>query len=77
MSATQLVLWPRTLDRLDDPDPPELIVLDPRLSNSAKKATVHLAPKIGTNMAVLNSIQRLLCETRWINDDYVETTCSA
>lgn len=60
------------LDRLEGSDPPKLIVVDPRLSNTAKKATVHLAPKIGTNMAVLNGIEHLLFENDWINEEYVK-----
>lgn len=72
ISATQTVLWSRMLDRLDGPDPPKVIVIDPRLSQTAKKATVHLAPRIGTNMAILNGIQHLLFENDWINHDFVE-----
>lgn len=71
MSATQTVLWSRILDRLEGPDPPCLIVVDPRLSDSAKRATVHLAPKIGTNMALLNGIQHLMFRNGWINEDYL------
>jgi len=36
MAATQTVLWSRILDRLAGPDPPKLIVIDPRLSNSGE-----------------------------------------
>ena len=71
MAATQIVLWTRILDRLEGPDPPSLLVLDPRLSDTAKKATVHLAPKIGANMALLNGIQHLLFKNSWINEDYI------
>ncbi|TKA66472.1 hypothetical protein B0A49_09842 [Cryomyces minteri] len=71
MSATQTVLWSRILDRLTGRDPPKLIVVDPRQSNSAKKATIHLAPRIGTNTALLNGIQHLLFKNGWINDDYI------
>ncbi|RYP20842.1 hypothetical protein DL765_002576 [Monosporascus sp. GIB2] len=71
MAATQTVLWARVLDRLHGPDPPKLIVVDPRNSATAQKATVHLAPKIGTNLALLNGIQHLLFENGWINEDYV------
>lgn len=70
VSATQTVLWTRMLDRLAGPNPPKLIVVDPRKSNTAKEATVHLAPRIGTNMAVLNGIQHLLFKNGWINEDY-------
>lgn len=71
VSATQTVLWTRMLDRLEGPDPPKLIVIDPRVTNTAKKATVHLAPRIGTNMAVLNGIQHLMFENGWINEEYL------
>lgn len=71
MSATQTVLWARILDRLHGPDPPQLIVIDPRKSNSAKKATLHLAPRIGTNCALLNGIEYLLFEKGYVNEEYI------
>lgn len=71
ISATSTVLWARMLDRLDGPDPPKVIVVDPRRSVTAKRATVHLAPRIGTNVAVLNGIQHLLFRNNWINEDYL------
>ncbi|PKS10757.1 hypothetical protein jhhlp_002514 [Lomentospora prolificans] len=71
VAATQTVLWSRILDRLDGPDPPSLIVVDPRLSDTARRATVHLSPKIGTNMALLNGIQHLMFKNGWINEEYV------
>ena len=72
MASTQTVLWARILDRLDEPRPPALIVMDPRLSSSAERATIHLAPKIGTNMAALNGIQHLLFKNDWIDHDFVD-----
>ncbi|KAG5810791.1 hypothetical protein H9Q71_005248 [Fusarium xylarioides] len=71
MAATQTVLWSRVLDRLAGPTPPKLIVVDPRYSESASKATLHLAPKIGTNLALLNGIQHLMFKNGWINEAYV------
>jgi anaerobic selenocysteine-containing dehydrogenase len=70
-AATQTVLWSRILDRLEGPLPPKLIVVDPRLSETARKATVHLAPRIGTNQALLNGIQHLLFKHGWINEEYI------
>jgi ferredoxin-nitrate reductase len=70
MSNTQTVLWSRILDRLAGPKPPMLIVVDPRLSESAKAAKYHIAPRIGTNMAVLNGLQRLLLP--YTDHDYVK-----
>jgi ferredoxin-nitrate reductase len=72
MAATQTVLWSRVLDRLDSPNPPKLIVVDPRMSDTAKRATVHLAPRIGTNMALLNGIQKLLFDNHWIDEEFVQ-----
>jgi ferredoxin-nitrate reductase len=72
MAATQTVLWTRILDRLAGPSPPKIIVVDPRLSDTAKLATVHLKPKIGTNVALFNGIQHLLFENDWINYEWVE-----
>ncbi|KAK5104878.1 hypothetical protein LTS08_001149 [Lithohypha guttulata] len=71
MAATQTVLWSRILDRLAGPDPPQLIVIDPRKSNSAKKATLHLAPKIGTNCALLNGIEYLIFKKGYVNEPFV------
>ncbi|KAJ5244780.1 hypothetical protein N7489_004876 [Penicillium chrysogenum] len=71
MAHTQTVLWSRVLDRLQGPQPPKLIVVDPRRSDTAKQATVHLAPKSGTNVALLNGLQYLLFTNGWINEDYV------
>lgn len=71
-SATQTVLWSRMLDRLEGPNPPKLIVVDPRRSDTAKRATVHLRPKAGTNLALLNGIQHLIFKNGWVNEGYVE-----
>lgn len=71
VAATQTVLWARMLDRLDGPQPPKLIVVDPRESETAKRATIHLRPRIATNLALLNGLQHLLFENDWVNWDYV------
>lgn len=43
MAATDTVLWMRVLDRRAGPNPPKLIVVDPRLTPTAKEADLHLA----------------------------------
>ena len=72
MASTQTVQWSRILDRLDGPKPPKLVVLDPRETNTTVRADVHLAPRIGTALAVLNGIQRLLIENGWIDMAFIE-----
>jgi anaerobic selenocysteine-containing dehydrogenase len=59
------------LDRLEGPYPPKLVVVDPRTSETAKRATVHLAPKIGTNVALLNGLQHLLLKNGWVDKEYI------
>lgn len=73
VSATQTVLWSRILDRLEGLHPPKLIVVDPRRTETAKKADVHLAPKVGTNVALLNGVQHLLFKNGWINKEWTSS----
>jgi len=56
VAATQPVLWMRILDRLAGQDPPRLLVVDPRRTPIAEHATIHLAPRPGTNLALLNAL---------------------
>jgi anaerobic selenocysteine-containing dehydrogenase len=56
VAATQVTLWARMLDRLAGPDPPKLIVVDPRPTPPAQRADVHLAVRSGTNLALLNAL---------------------
>jgi anaerobic selenocysteine-containing dehydrogenase len=70
VAATQTVLWSRVLDRLSGPNPPKLIVVDPRESETAKHATIHLRPRISTNLALLNGLQHILFKNNWVNKEY-------
>ena len=60
MSNTDTVLWMRVLDRRRAANPPRLIVIDPRSTMTAREADLHLAPRIGTNVALLNGLLHLL-----------------
>lgn len=72
IASQQTVLWMRILDRLADTNPPQLIVIDPRLTYTAEKATVHLAPKVGTNIPLMNGILNLIIENNWIDKNYID-----
>src|SRR3954453_16209318 len=72
MASTQTVLWSRVLDRLEGPRPPRLIVVDPRPTVPARRADVHLAPRPGTNVALLNGLLRIIIERGWIDSGFVE-----
>jgi anaerobic selenocysteine-containing dehydrogenase len=72
MAATQTVLWSRILDRLSGSNPPCIIVIDPRTTETAKHARIHLAPRAGTNMALLNGILNQLIQHDWIDRIFID-----
>ena len=71
VAETQTVLWARILDRLAGSDPPRLVVVDPRRTKVAQRATVHLPIKSGTNLALLNAIEHELIANGRIDVDFV------
>lgn len=71
VAETQTVLWSRMLDRLDGPDRPRLVVVDPRRTRVADQADVHLAIRNGTNVALLNALLHELIANGWVDRDYV------
>ncbi len=72
VAETQPVLWMRMLDRLEGPDRPRLVVVDPRRTEAAKNADVHLALRSGTNYALLSAIVHELIARDRIDRDYIE-----
>ena len=71
VAETQTVLWTRMLDRLAGPNPPTLLCVDPRLTEVARHATVHLAPLPGTNVALMNALLHEIIAHGWIDEDYI------
>jgi anaerobic selenocysteine-containing dehydrogenase len=71
VAETQTVLWARMLDRLAGPDRPRLICVDPRETEVARHADVHLAIHPGTNLALMNGLLRELFVHDWIDHEYV------
>lgn len=72
IAEQQTVLWTRVLDRLAGPKPPKLVVVDPRLTYTAEKADVHLAPRAGTNVPVMNGLLNLIIKAGQIDNEYIE-----
>jgi anaerobic selenocysteine-containing dehydrogenase len=72
MAETQTVLWTRVLDRLAGPNPPAVICVDPRMTPVARAATVHLAPRPGTNVMLMNALLHEIIANGWVDRDYVE-----
>jgi len=71
VAATQDVLWSRMLDRRRGADPPRMLCVDPRRTPVAEEADIHLAPKSGTNQALMNGLLRELIESGWYDARYV------
>jgi len=71
-ASQQTVLWMRILDRLAGPNRPQLVVVDPRATQTALKADVHITPRLGTNVPLLNGILHILLERGWYDEKYVE-----
>nr|WP_281363241.1 nitrate reductase [Nocardioides perillae] len=72
MAETQTVLWTRILDRLAGPHPPAIVCVDPRETPVARAATVHLAPRPGTNVMLMNALLHEVLAHDWVDHDYVE-----
>jgi ferredoxin-nitrate reductase len=72
LAETQTVLWMHQLDRLNGPDRPRLVVIDPRATPAAREADVHLAVRNGTNVAILNGILQQLIENDWVDREWVD-----
>ncbi|SEP87534.1 molybdopterin oxidoreductase family protein [Streptomyces radiopugnans] len=75
MPETQTVLWMRVLDRTRADDPPKVVCVDPRRTKVAEEAErtggVHLAPRVGTNMALMNGLTRELFAGGWVDEEWV------
>ncbi|PZE32870.1 nitrate reductase [Curtobacterium sp. MCSS17_006] len=71
MAETQTVLWTRVLDRIAGPDRPLVICVDPRETEVARHADVHLPVRPGTNLALMNGLVRELFRNGWVDEDYV------
>jgi anaerobic selenocysteine-containing dehydrogenase len=72
VAETQTVLWARILDRLAGPQPPRLVCVDPRRTAVAAAAAVHLAPRPGTNVMLMNALLRELIRHDRIDRAYVD-----
>jgi anaerobic selenocysteine-containing dehydrogenase len=47
-------------------------VIDPRVTESAREAEVHLAIRPGTNLAALNGLAQQLIENGWVDREFVD-----
>ncbi|HVV76687.1 MAG TPA: nitrate reductase [Mycobacteriales bacterium] len=71
VAETQTVMWARMLDRLEGAQPPHLVVVDPRLTEPARRADVHLAIRNGTNVMLLNALLREVIANDHVDNSFV------
>src|SRR5436190_9165994 len=71
VAETKTVLWSRILDRRRGPQPPKLIVADPRRTLTAREADVHLELRSGTNLALLNGLLHLIVESGNLDHEFI------
>jgi anaerobic selenocysteine-containing dehydrogenase len=71
IASQQTVLWSRILDRLAGASPPKIIVIDPRKTFTAEKATVHLSPRVGTNIPVINGLLNLVIQSGNVDHHFI------
>jgi anaerobic selenocysteine-containing dehydrogenase len=76
MQSHQIPQAPRQLQRLSkDPDK-TLIVVDPRLSETAKLADIHLPIRPGTDALLLKAMISIILKEGWENKDYLNNHTS-
>jgi anaerobic selenocysteine-containing dehydrogenase len=72
MQSHQIPQAPRHLQRIArDPDK-LLVVIDPRLSETAKVANIHLPIRPGTDALLLRAMIAVILQEGWENRDYIE-----
>ena len=68
VAETQTVLWMRMLDRRARAGPAAACCASTRADTAvAREADVHLAPRTGTNLALMNGLLRELLQRGWID----------
>ncbi|HVV92546.1 MAG TPA: nitrate reductase [Hyphomicrobiales bacterium] len=72
VAATATVLWARVLDRRRADVASKMIVIDPRRTATAAEADLHIRPRLGTNVAVLNGLIRELIEQGHADRAFIE-----
>jgi anaerobic selenocysteine-containing dehydrogenase len=69
IAETQAVSWMRILDRRRGSNPPKLITVDPRPTPVAQEADLHLRPRNGTNLALMNTLIHEIIANDWVDQD--------
>ncbi|WP_339911696.1 nitrate reductase [Symmachiella dynata] len=63
------IMWERVMR---NPHDPEIIVVDPRMTETAMNASLHLALAPKSDQTLLYGIARILIEKNWVDHDYID-----
>lgn len=63
------IMWERVCR---NPHNPEIIVVDPRRTETAMQATMHLAIEPKSDLTLFYAIAHVLCREGWIDRDYID-----
>ncbi|MDH5387509.1 MAG: molybdopterin oxidoreductase family protein [Gammaproteobacteria bacterium] len=64
-------LWRRIAKARRTSRAPKLIVVDPRRTQTARSADLHLALKPGTNLALMNGLVQQIIANNWTDSNYI------
>ncbi|MCA9057489.1 MAG: nitrate reductase [Planctomycetaceae bacterium] len=63
------IMWERVMM---NPHSPEIIVIDPRATETAMNAQQHLAVNPKSDLTLLSGVARILIENDWIDHDFIQ-----
>jgi ferredoxin-nitrate reductase len=66
------IVWRRVEKHKEENPSIKIIVVDPRKTDSARTADLHLQIKPATDITLFNAIARLLIENTWIDYDFIK-----
>lgn len=64
-------IWRRIINARKSARAPKLIVADPRRTQTARSADLHLQLRAGTNVALMNGLLQQIIANGWINTSYI------
>jgi assimilatory nitrate reductase catalytic subunit len=63
------IMWERVMR---NPHSPEIVVVDPRMTETAMNATLHLPLRPKSDQTLFYGIARILIEQNWIDQEFIE-----
>jgi len=70
LCLTHPVMWERVMRNHNNP---KIIVVDPRMTETAMGATMHLPVYPKSDLSLIYGVARILMERNWINREYIES----